>query len=74
MKQVVIVDSEIFQVTSFGNGLSYLVVYKPGSVDFFVHGDSAITFREEWEALENAFPERNIDLIFAELWDRYTVG
>lgn len=49
MSKIVIFENERFRLTSFGNGLSYVLLHKQGCRDVFVQGDDATAFRAEFE-------------------------
>jgi len=64
MRQVVIMQSDRYELTSYGNGLAYRLRNKERGRSLFVQGDEATSFRDELNAIENANPDWPIDRTF----------
>lgn len=71
MQNTIIVDTDVFSLTSYGSGVGYSFEHKPSKSSVFFQGDAAADFREEWERLEDARPMWNTNRIFHELWSDY---
>lgn len=61
MKQVTIVETPNYVLVSYGNGFAYSLVRKGANADVFVQGDDATEFRNQFDAMEAADPERLTD-------------
>lgn len=66
MNQAIIHEGH-YVVTSYGNGLSYLIVDAGRQEELFLQGDDATEFRNEWEGWEREFPNTLIDDIIGGL-------
>jgi hypothetical protein len=73
MQQVTLVNSDRFELISFGNGSSYLLTNVQTRQEFHVQDDDATAFRDEWEEHENMFPLKSTDAVMAWLWNMYEV-
>jgi hypothetical protein len=73
MKQVTLVNSDRFELISYGNGSAYMLTNIKTRREFFVQDDDATAFRNEWEEHERMFPLKSKDAIMAWLWDMYEV-
>lgn len=69
MNRAVIVDTQGWEVTSYGNGLAYAV--KGPSVDLFFQGDDADAFKDDWEAIERVHPDMPVGLVLREACHPY---
>jgi hypothetical protein len=56
MRSFIIHDLPDWQVTSYGNGLSYEILHKPDLASLFFQGEDADAFREEFRALTESPP------------------
>jgi hypothetical protein len=65
-----IARGEGFALTSYGNGLAYDLSAPDGS-SVFTQGDDAAQFRDEWQAMESAWPERGSGALLRELFNVY---
>jgi hypothetical protein len=64
MKKHVIYDGQVFRITSYGNGVSYVFENVPQGRLVYFQGDDAAHFADELEALADW---RSL----TELWDDY---
>ena len=75
---VIIHNTPRFTLKSYGNGSALLLIRKEGGEHFkaggehFMQDDDADQFRNDLEALEHAWPNRDYDNHLAELWDQYS--
>lgn len=56
MRSCVIHSLPDWQVTSYGNGLAYEILRKPGNASVFFQGDAADEFRDEFDKLTSCAP------------------
>lgn len=66
--------ADLLRVTSYGNGLSYAINFGEGgapSRDLFFQGDDATALRDDFDAAENAEPEKLTRAIWLDLLDPY---
>ncbi len=70
-EHVIIADTPNYRLVSIGNGLSYSLTNKATGSDAFFQGDDAAIFREAFDDMGNADPERVTDDILRELWGQY---
>lgn len=77
MIQAILINTDKWNLTSYGNGLAYCLTDKTNisgdedSCSLFVQGDDAITFRDELESLETTYPERPFNDLLGMIWSWY---
>ena len=71
MKSTIIHDLTGWQVTSWGNGISYEIFNKLTDQDIFLQGDDAAAFREQFEELTEYSPFLNFSDALRVIWNRY---
>jgi hypothetical protein len=52
--QIIIRDSDLYQVTSLGRGAAYSIERKSDGASLLLQGNEAKCFRDEWHKYENA--------------------
>jgi hypothetical protein len=70
MQSAIVAQSGAYTLTSYGKGLAYELASESGE-SVFVQGDDAAQFRDEWQAMESAAPDRATDNILSELFAIY---
>ena len=68
MKQAIILNSENWSITSYGNGLAYCFENKIEQAYVFLQGDDASQFWQEYSDLNYTMSDNQA---FAELWNNY---
>lgn len=71
MQSNIIHDLTGWQVTSWGNGLSYEVFNELTDQDIFFQGDDAETFRNRLEELTEHSPHLNYSDALRVIWNEY---
>lgn len=72
MNIIEIARTDHYAVLSHGNGWAYqLVRTGEESCYIWLQDDGALSFREEWASLENAYPDTDTGMILADLWHQY---
>lgn len=55
MQQAIIEQTDLWTVTSHGNGIAYAFYRKTDGKEAFLQGDDATQWREEYEAMQTAY-------------------
>ena len=69
MNALIIRDRPGFRVTSYGNGMAYVLRNNSTGRDIYFQGDDAARFRDEMGGLESRFDDT--DKVLAWLWFDY---
>lgn len=64
-------DTETFRVTSYHNGLAFVLAHKGAMRDVLFQGEDALRFEAELDAMETAFPDKSTDAVLASIWSDY---
>jgi hypothetical protein len=71
MKQSVIINTDQFQLISYGNGLCYALISIDREASIFFQESDAEQFRQEREAYESMHPQASTNAIMSRLWFDY---
>jgi hypothetical protein len=74
MKSCIIHDLPGWRVTSWGNGLAYAIECKATGADYYVQGESADIWRDEFERLTTEAPALSFSDALRVLWSEYVEG
>lgn len=55
MRQVILENTDLWNVTSHGNGLAYSFYHKPSESEGFLQGDDATQWRDDYSAMQEAY-------------------
>lgn len=74
MRSTIIHNTDLFNLTSYGNGLAYCLAHKTQCREVFVQGDDAGDFREAWEAIDANNGGGTLNHVLSRLWGMYAEG
>ncbi len=74
MRSTIIHDLPDWRVTSWGNGLAYAIEHKATGADFYVQGENADAWRDQFDKLTSGIPSLSFSDALRVLWSEYVEG